>query len=356
MITISLCIIVKDEEDVISRCLASIQEAVDEIIIVDTGSADNTKKIASTYTDKIYDFEWEDNFSKARNYSFNKATKDYILWLDADEFLDLDNKEKLICLKQNISENIDIISMETCLCNEQNTNPEIIARRYRMVKRNNNFKWVGTIHEYMEVCGNCYNSEINIIHQKIKKVNDRNLKIYRNIIQKGETLSDRDMYYFSKELFYNKFFDEAIENFEFFISKNVCVEEKIDALCKIAECYLSKGQSIEARSYLYKTFEYTEPRGEILYDIANTFEVEKKYHQAIRWYEMILDLPIEKDCNYCVNLGCCRFKPHLNLCYCYCEIENLQKSYYHHLKCIEINPNNPCVIYNDEYFKSIIKK
>ena len=77
MITISLCMIVKNEEAVLARCLESVKDVVDEIIIVDTGSTDKTKQIAYRYTQNVYDFEWIDDFSAARNYSFSKATKDY---------------------------------------------------------------------------------------------------------------------------------------------------------------------------------------------------------------------------------------------------------------------------------------
>ena len=65
MISISLCMIVRDEEKVLGRCLDSVRELADEIIIVDTGSRDRTKEIAGKYTDKIYDFRWEDDFSAA---------------------------------------------------------------------------------------------------------------------------------------------------------------------------------------------------------------------------------------------------------------------------------------------------
>jgi Glycosyl transferase family 2. len=78
-ITISLCMIVKNEELTLDRCLTSIKDAVDEIIIVDTGSTDLTKNIGKKYTDKIFDFKWIDDFSAARNFSFSKATMDYIL-------------------------------------------------------------------------------------------------------------------------------------------------------------------------------------------------------------------------------------------------------------------------------------
>ena len=85
---ISLCMIVKDEESSLGRCLESIKDEVDEIIIVDTGSRDRTVEIARQYTDKIYFHPWENSFSKARNYSLKYATSDWIFILDADEELE----------------------------------------------------------------------------------------------------------------------------------------------------------------------------------------------------------------------------------------------------------------------------
>lgn len=358
MSSISLCMIVKNEEDIISRCLNSIYDAVDEIIIVDTGSIDKTKDIVSKYTKDIYDFEWRDNFSEARNFSFSKATKDYIMWLDADEFITKENKNKLINLKEKINSNIDLITLETHMCLDENNNPKIIARRNRIVKRERNFQWVGFLHEYIEVgcegC-NCYDSDISIIHDKVKCNDNRNLNIYKANISKGNKLSDRDLYYYGKELYYNRLWDEAIEVLDQFIRKDAWEEEIIDALCKIGECYLHKCERIKAREYFYKTFEYGAPRGEILYNTAYSFELENKYDQAIKWYEIILGLELPSDCYQCVNLCCWRFKPHLNLCACYFEINEIQKSYYHHRKCLEINPSNSCVLENDKVFKSLVK-
>lgn len=101
MPTLSLCMIVKDEERVLARCLDSVRKAVDEIIIVDTGSTDQTKAIARKYTEAIYDFDWVDDFSAARNFSFSKATMDYLLWLDADDVITPENLCALLDLKQN---------------------------------------------------------------------------------------------------------------------------------------------------------------------------------------------------------------------------------------------------------------
>ena len=84
MVTISLCMIVKNEERILARCLDSLQGLVDEIIIVDTGSADETKRIAAGYTEQVYDFVWTGNFSEARNFAFSKAKMEYIYSADAD--------------------------------------------------------------------------------------------------------------------------------------------------------------------------------------------------------------------------------------------------------------------------------
>ena len=111
MITVSVCMIVKNEEKLLGRCLNCLKEIADEIIIVDTGSTDNTKKVAAEYTDRIYDFSWTGSFSDARNFSFSKATKDYIYAADADEVLDDENQKQFLLLKQAMLPEIEIVQM-----------------------------------------------------------------------------------------------------------------------------------------------------------------------------------------------------------------------------------------------------
>jgi glycosyltransferase involved in cell wall biosynthesis len=101
---ISLCMIVKNEEHNIGRCLSSVKDLVDEIIIVDTGSTDKTKEIASQYTDKVYDFEWIDDFAAARNFAFLQGTKEYLMWLDADDIIKPQNKDAFLGLKKFLGE------------------------------------------------------------------------------------------------------------------------------------------------------------------------------------------------------------------------------------------------------------
>lgn len=113
MFTISLCMIVKNEECTIERCLDSVQHLVDEINIIDTGSTDRTKNIVRNYTPRIFDFTWCDDFAKARNFSFQQATKDFILWLDADDVITTEHQQKFLQLKQSLFHpNVDAVSMD----------------------------------------------------------------------------------------------------------------------------------------------------------------------------------------------------------------------------------------------------
>ena len=72
--------IVKNEEDVLSRCLSSVQGLVEEMVVVDTGSTDSTKEVARKFTDRVFDFPWAEDFSQARNFSFSQATQQFCLW------------------------------------------------------------------------------------------------------------------------------------------------------------------------------------------------------------------------------------------------------------------------------------
>ena len=113
MVTISVCMIVKNEEKVLAGCLDSLEGLWEELIIVDTGSTDSTKEIARKYTDKVYDFSWTGNFSDARNYSFSLAKGDYIYSADADEVLDEENRKKFLILKNVLTTDseIEIVQM-----------------------------------------------------------------------------------------------------------------------------------------------------------------------------------------------------------------------------------------------------
>ena len=90
--SLSLAMIVKDEEQCIKRCLDSVVDLVDEIVIVDTGSTDKTIEICRSYNAQVFPYPWNNNFAEARNFGLDKVTKDWVLWLDADEEVAPENR------------------------------------------------------------------------------------------------------------------------------------------------------------------------------------------------------------------------------------------------------------------------
>ena len=112
MITISLCMIVKNEEENLPRCLNTVAGVFDEVIIVDTGSTDRTVEIAKNYTAQVYPFIWTEDFSAARNFSFSKAKMEYCMWLDADDILTPEDRKALIVLKETLSKKVDCVMMK----------------------------------------------------------------------------------------------------------------------------------------------------------------------------------------------------------------------------------------------------
>ena len=109
MVSISLCMIVKNEEDVLARALDSVKELADEMIIVDTGSEDRTKDIARHYTQNVFEFEWEDDFAAARNFACGKASMDYWMWLDADDIVTESELKKMNELKSELDPDTDVV-------------------------------------------------------------------------------------------------------------------------------------------------------------------------------------------------------------------------------------------------------
>jgi len=105
---LSLCMIAKDEENTIGKALESIKNIADEIIVVDTGSADRTKEIVKEYGGRVIEHEWDDDFSAARNVALKEANCDYLLFLDADEFIDIRNRVGLALFKKILPPDADI--------------------------------------------------------------------------------------------------------------------------------------------------------------------------------------------------------------------------------------------------------
>lgn len=352
-IKISLCMIVKNEEQTLARCLDGVKEVVDEIVIVDTGSTDQTKKIANRYTDKVLDFAWIDDFAAARNFAFAQATKDYIMWLDADDIVSAENSIKIYMLKQVLDYNVDSVTMIYNLGFDEYGNVTATNRRNRLVKRSNNYRWVGAVHEYLAVWGQVVDSDIVITHSSKGHDSDRNINIYKKRLKAGEVFTPRDQYYFANELMDHKQYKPAIKWYQKFLAGGQgWVEDKLGACRNLAQCCAQLGKNSEAMQYVLQSFLYDQPRAEFCCQMGLYFLNQGQINPAVFWFNLAIQLEPPAENRGFLNPSFWTWVPHLQLCVCYDRLGQYALAQRHNEIAAEYVPNNPSVLHNRKYLKS----
>ena len=301
MITISTCMIVKNEERVLARCLDCVKEFSDEIIIVDTGSTDRTKEIASTYTNKIYDFPWINDFSAARNFSFSKATMEYIYIADADEIIDTENIEQIKQLKSVLLPEIDIVQMYYTNQLEYGTTYNYDKEyRPKLIKRLREFYWQDPLHETLRLEPVIYDSDIAIIHKPHENHSSRDFANLQKLIKNGTTLSSKLNIMYAKELFIAGTDDDFITAKDYFqtLSANVLNED-----LKAVQCVLVKCGVIESNPHLIlgaalKNIADGNGSAEVCTCLGLYYEACGEYSEAALWYYNAVH---ETQCELCLQ-------------------------------------------------------
>lgn len=359
MITISLCMIVKNEEESLERCLQSVRDIVDEIIIVDTGSTDRTKEIAGKWTPNVFDFNWIHDFSAARNFSFTQATMDYILWLDADDVLLPEDNLKLSHLKQFLSPAVDAVSMQYHCDFDDQGNVTLNVRRTRLVKRSRNYQWKGAVHEDLSIrVGTIYDSDIVVTHRKnhSTSIPDRNLKIYENLLAQGKEFSSQDMLHYAMELHQHRFYQKATESYlKFMEMEDISIEDRIYVCSKLADCYYHLGDRKKEREFIFKSFEYDTPRSEFCCRLGYYFLEISQFSQASFWYKLATGLPAPDNRWAIQNLASRTWLPHMQLGLCYYQLGDYEKSYRHNGIALSYRPDDQNIINNMKLLEELIK-
>ena len=288
MTTISLCMIVKNEEKVLARCLDSLQGLMDEIIIVDTGSVDRTREIALKYTDKVYDFKWIDDFSAARNFAFSKASCEYIYSADADEVLNEENREKFRFLKETLVPDVEIVQMyygnQLSHGTVYNFDREL---RPKLFKRQRSFWWIEPVHETVRLLPVVFDSEIEITHQPHESHAGRDIWIFEGMIQKGERLSERLFTMYAKELLISGNEEQLGRAEEYFTQEadrgDTTPEQMKEALCVVVRSARLRGEYLKMYRYAMKGVA-DEGISEVCFELGEYYFSKDDYVEASIWY------------------------------------------------------------------------
>ncbi len=191
--TVSVCMIVKDEEEFLEGCLFSVRDIADEIILVDTGSTDRTIKIAESFGCKIFHQKWEGNFSKHRNYSLEQASSDWLFVIDADERLVEKDIPKLKeCLQRT---EFDLLSLTVYNVAERSGKETTVLPSVRIFRRELGLQYEGIVHNRLNFATDMkeLRCPVGLIHhgydlapEKMKLKHQRSMTLLREQIKQDD--------------------------------------------------------------------------------------------------------------------------------------------------------------------------
>lgn len=328
MITISVCMIVKNEERFLARCLDCVKEFSDEIIIVDTGSTDRTKEIAARYTDHIYDFPWINDFSAARNFSFSKATKEYIYIADADEVIDRENIRQIQNLKQVLLPEIDIVQMYYANQLEYGTTYNYDKEyRPKLVRRLREFRWQDPLHETLRLEPVVFDSDIAILHKPHESHSARDFANLQALIRSGISLSAKLNVMYAKELFIAGTKQDFLTAKDYFLT--LASGELEECELKAVQCVLVKCGVLESNPHLIlgaalKNIADGNGSSEVCTCLGAYYEACREYTEAILWY---YNAVYETECELALSYG--SRLPLQGLIRCYKELGDTDQADYY---------------------------
>jgi glycosyltransferase involved in cell wall biosynthesis/predicted SAM-dependent methyltransferase len=295
---LSLALIVKNEEKNLVRVLDSVQGLYDELVIVDTGSTDRTVEIAERYTKNIYHFEWVNDFSKARNFSFSKCTQPWVMWLDADDALKPEDVRRIRAEFDKVSHRQDL-SYLLINYNYWVEPPTLSGTvkatqiRERIIRREK-AHWKGRCHEIIMVDWNQSHAIDGVAVWHLRDEEDRAADSNRNIqlmqLEIEETPSSRNYLYLGNEYVGCGKTHEAIESYSRSIEISDDINTNFQAAYKIGQCYHGLGDTDNAIIWYKKSLGYLTEYREPILGIASIYMEKEDNAKAIFWLESCLNI------------------------------------------------------------------
>lgn len=344
---ISVCLIFRNNQDTIEKCLSSISNLADEIIAVNTGSEDNSLEIVKKYNAKVYDFKWNDNYSDAKNFAKSKATQEWIFFIDTDESISIQDIDKIKALTKENFLGFSLIqrnytneqgSFSWVSCFNDNYEESKIASGYsprkmiRLFKNLPEIKFEEAIHESPELSilkiGKIKDSFIPIHHTGSLNKDLNKIRYYINIEKRNLKNDFFQDFQIASQLHSINELDEAIEWLRKSIEKNPSFEY---SWLELGIILIKKNQLEEAKKALEKADSIQEHP--MIYDHLGILHAKLgETKKAVDYFKKaIFLLPDNADF-------------HFNLGYAYHNLEMSKEAYFEFKKAIQLNPEYAKII------------
>jgi glycosyltransferase involved in cell wall biosynthesis len=290
---ISICIIVKNDEENLRRCLEHLKLYPYEIVVVDTGSIDQTIAVAHEYTDKVYDFTWCNDFSAARNYAIGKASNQYILMIDSDEFVENLDQDELEALIRKFPDQVGRIHRFNIFTRNETefTGHEYVNRLFDKER----FEYAGKIHEQIvlkndknyrtyplpiDVYHNGYNGSFDQRKQKA----ERNIKLLLDMQQENPEDS-YILYQLGKSYYFQEDYHRAVDFFSKALEYDL--DPRLEYVIDMVESYgyalINAGHRSEALG-LESVYQEFESSADFVYMMGFVYMENALFNEAIREY------------------------------------------------------------------------
>ena len=294
--TLSLTMIVRNEAETISRVLRQAGQFCDELVVVDTGSTDATRKLAEGCGARVLEFAWIDDFAAARNHALQAATGDWVMWLDADDVLTDEAIRAYSAVRATgLSPDIDVIYAPyryhfdaAGLCTME-------FPRERLARNVEGLHWEGRVHEVMHIPGPnaVHYLDLYVEHRPLQSKQagkvDRNLRILEAAVAEGDR-TPRTLLYYARELSDHGRHDEAYAAFADYINKPGSTWEHHSALVRMAQSALAGGRVDDARARLFEAVTVDASRAEPFLLLGGLHFDTGQWAQALPWYSAATSL------------------------------------------------------------------
>lgn len=343
--SVSLCLIVKNEKRNLKNCLFSFRRLADEIIVVDTGSTDNTKQIAHDLGASVYDFKWCDDFSTARNFAIRQAAKDWVMVVDADDLIEPRSIQKIKHTLNQAGSKTAVISLPYIYGQTENNSGQM-AWLPRLWRRSLNLKYVYPIHEYLDFSGvdpgQIMKLEAPVLHQKKDYLPGlkRNIKILVPANRKSPK-DLRILYYLVHDNRHLGKFKEALKWCEKYFAANPQDPVHLHKVFMMQGiCHLELDQTELARVSFLLAIGVSPLLIDPYLELGDLYYREGRYKEAIHMYHMAESCEIPKDHNAFFNQAVYAYFAERKLAYILEMVGNHKEALEYAQKVLKSTPND----------------
>jgi hypothetical protein len=294
--TVGLGMIVRDAAATLARCLDSVGAAVDEIVIVDTGSIDDTREIAARFTSRLHAFAWCDDFAAARQAAFDRVTTDWVCWLDADDRVE--GAGAIRGVADECATDVGELHWKYVYAVDRDGNSCCEYWRERCVRNDGSYRWKGRVHEVLvsDAPRRKVYSPTPVVHHerdpRERRDPRRNLRILEDELERVGTAADpRLLYYLGAEHAATGDPVLAIAFLQRFLRASTSADEKYLAELELARLFRDRGAFPEslraARAALRRAPEWAAA----CFSLARTYACTQQWEHVIFWCERGLALP-----------------------------------------------------------------